>query len=38
MNARRISTAQTEEPDPEQLAELTALCEAAFEERSEEPW
>lgn len=30
MSERRIQTAQTEELEPEQLGELTALCEAAF--------
>ncbi len=38
MNARRVFTAQTEELDPEQLAELTALCEAAFEESFASAW
>jgi len=35
---RRIRTAQSEDLDPEQLAELTALCEAAFEESFASAW
>lgn len=38
MNARRIRTAQTDELEPEQLDELTQLCEAAFEESFEKVW
>jgi aminoglycoside 2'-N-acetyltransferase I len=35
---RRLRTAQTDELDPDQLAELTALCEAAFEEPFASVW
>lgn len=38
MTERRIRIAQTEELEPEQLAELTALCEAAFEESFASAW
>lgn len=38
MIERRIRTPQTEELDPEQLAELTVLCEAAFEESFASAW
>lgn len=35
---RRIRTAQTDELEPEQLDELTRLCEAAFEESFASVW
>lgn len=38
MIERRIRTAQTDELEPEQLAELTALCEAAFAESFASAW
>lgn len=38
MTDRRIRTAQTDELEPDELAELTRLCEAAFEEPFAEVW
>lgn len=38
MSERRIRTAQTDELEPEQLDELTALCEAAFGESFASAW
>lgn len=38
MSERLIRTAQTDELDPDQLAELTALCEAAFGEPFDAVW
>jgi aminoglycoside 2'-N-acetyltransferase I len=38
MTARRIRTAQSDELEPGRLAELTALCEAAFGEPFADAW
>lgn len=38
MSTVRIRTAQTDELDPERLAELTRLCEAAFHEPFASAW